>query len=70
MASGLSVEAQFTTLFVVIFAPILGYIADLAGVGLALAIFGMGMLVLYLFIRVGEPQTVAAGNHSKIVDSE
>lgn len=70
MASGLSVEAQFTTLFVVLFAPIIGYIADLAGVGVALAIFGIGMLVLYLFIRVGESQTVVAGYHSKTLDRE
>ncbi len=52
MASGLSIEAQFTTLLVVIFAPILGYIADHFGVGIALAGFGAGSLLLYLFVRV------------------
>jgi MFS family permease len=54
MASGLSVEAQFTTLLVVIFAPILGYVADHFGVGLALAMFGVGALFFYLFVRVQE----------------
>jgi MFS family permease len=57
MASGLSVEAQFTTLLVVIFAPVLGYIADQAGVGLGLVVFGVGTLLLYLLVRVKETQT-------------
>ena len=57
MASGLSVEAQFTTLMVVIFAPALGYIADHAGVGLGLVVFGVGALLLYLVVRVQETQT-------------
>ncbi len=52
MASGLSVESQFTTLLVVIFAPILGKIADAYGVGPALAIFGLGALGMYLLARV------------------
>ena len=54
MASGLSVEAQFTTLLVVIFAPILGFVADHFGVGLALAMFGVSALFFYLFVRVQE----------------
>lgn len=57
MASGLSVEAQFTTLLVVVFAPALGYLADHAGVGLALAVFGVVALLLYLFVRVQETQS-------------
>ena len=56
MASGLSIEAQFTTLLVVIFAPVLGYIADHVGVDLALAVFGMGSLLLYLLVRVQDTQ--------------
>ncbi|MBN1669014.1 MAG: hypothetical protein JW862_18115, partial [Anaerolineales bacterium] len=52
MASGLSVEAQMTTLLVVIFAPLLGALADWAGVGLALACFGLLTLGLYVFARV------------------
>jgi MFS family permease len=57
MASGLSVEAQFTTLLVVIFAPALGYVADQAGVGLGLVVFGVGALLIYLLVRVKEHQT-------------
>jgi len=52
MASGLSIEAQFTTILVAIFAPLLGALADSYGVGLALAAFGAGTLILYLFVRV------------------
>ncbi|HIE57345.1 MAG TPA: MFS transporter [Anaerolineales bacterium] len=52
MASGLSVESQFTTLLVAVFAPVLGKIADHYGVGLALAIFGLGALGMYLMARV------------------
>jgi MFS family permease len=54
MASGLSVEAQFTTLLVAIFAPILGALADNFGVGVALAVFGVGAIFLYTLVRVGE----------------
>jgi MFS family permease len=54
MASGLSIEAQFATLLVVIFAPVIGYIADTAGVGLALVVFGAGTMLLYLLARVQE----------------
>jgi len=59
MASGLSVESQFTTLLVVIFAPILGKIADAYGVGPALAIFGLGALGMYFLARVQSVQKVA-----------
>lgn len=52
MASGLSVESQFTTILVAIFSPLMGALADGLGVGAALAIFGAGMLLLYPFARV------------------
>jgi MFS family permease len=60
MASGLSVETQFTTILVAIFAPILGALADYFGIGLALAVLGLGTMFLYAFVRVesknaGEP---------------
>ena len=54
MASGLSVEAQFSTILGAIFAPLLGLLADQFGVGSALAIFGIGALLAFLFIRVDE----------------
>jgi len=54
MASGLSIEAQFTTILVAIFAPILGALADAFGVGLALTILGAGTLLFYFFVRLQE----------------
>jgi len=60
MASGLSVEAQFTTILVALFAPILGALADNFGVGMALAVFGVGALFLYAFVRVGERSPVVS----------
>ena len=52
MASGLSVEAQFSTILVAVFAPIIGLLADNFGIGLALTTFGAGMLLIYTFVRV------------------
>jgi hypothetical protein len=54
MASGLSVESQFTTLLAAILAPLLGALADQFGVGVALAILAGGVLLLYVFVRVDE----------------
>jgi MFS family permease len=56
MASGLSIEAQFTTILVAIFAPILGALADVYGVGLALALLGLGTLLLFSFARIREQE--------------
>jgi len=52
MASGLSVEAQFTTILVAVFAPIIGLLADSFGIGIALTIFGAGMLFIYTLVRI------------------
>jgi MFS family permease len=52
MASGLSTEAQFATLFSALFAPLLGLLADNFGVGSGIIIIGLVMLVLYPVIRV------------------
>ena len=54
MASGLSVETQFTTILVAIFAPILGALADAFGIGLALALLGAGTVIFYSLVRVQE----------------
>ena len=54
MASGLSVEAQFTTILVAVFAPVIGLLADNFGIGFALAMFGAGMLLIYTLVRVKE----------------
>ncbi|MEA3338499.1 MAG: MFS transporter [Chloroflexota bacterium] len=52
MASGLSVEAQVTTILMVVIAPVLGALADSFGVGTALACLGGLMLLLAMFVRV------------------
>lgn len=52
MASGLSVESQITTVFQAGIAVVIGFLADVYGVGLALAIMGVCMMVLYPLIRV------------------
>jgi MFS family permease len=54
MASGLSVESQFTTVLAAVFAPLLGALADWLGVGAALAILAAGVLALYSIVRVKE----------------
>ena len=54
MASGLSVEAQFSTILTAIFAPILGLLADNFGVGIALAVLGAGVLGIYVLVKVKE----------------
>jgi len=54
MASGLSVEAQFSTILSAIFAPLLGLLADHFGIGIALTVFGIATLGSYLFVRVEE----------------
>jgi len=60
MASGLSVESQFTTLLTAIFAPILGWCADLFGVGAALTILAAGVLLLFIIVRIDEKPAASA----------
>jgi hypothetical protein len=52
MASGLSVEAQATTIMMAILAPLLGALADRFGVAVGLAALGGLMLLLSLLVRV------------------
>lgn len=54
MASGLSVEAQLSSLLTALFAPLLGFLADRFGVGVALAILGAGAILIYNFAKVKE----------------
>ncbi|MEA3407219.1 MAG: hypothetical protein U9R48_03965, partial [Chloroflexota bacterium] len=66
MASGLSVESQFTTLITVVAAPALGALADRFGVGVALFAFGVGMLLLARLLHLEEgkariPQVAVPG---------
>ena len=52
MASGLSTEALLTTIFSAVFAPLLGALADMFGVGNGITIMGMSMMILFVFVRV------------------
>ncbi|MCK4729584.1 MAG: hypothetical protein KAT27_11710 [Desulfobacterales bacterium] len=52
MESGLSVESQFSTIFMVILAPVLGALADAFSVGTALGCLGGAMLLVSVFVRV------------------
>jgi MFS family permease len=54
MASGLSVEAQFTSILAALFAPILGALTDQLGIGPALVILAAFVLTLLIWVRVGE----------------
>lgn len=60
MASGLSVETQFTTILVAIFAPVLGALADAFGVGVALAVLGAGTAAFFIIVRVREPAAITS----------
>lgn len=60
MASGLSVESQVKTLLAAVFAPLLGWMADIWGVGVALALLGLFVLAFYWLVRVDE-DLLAAG---------
>lgn len=59
MASGLSVESQFTTILTVVMAPVLGALADRFGVGAALGLFGLGMAIMSLVTNVKSRQAEA-----------
>lgn len=52
MASGLSVESQLSTMLMAVLSPLLGVLADTFSVGIALAIFGAGMIGLLAVVRV------------------
>jgi MFS family permease len=52
MASGLSIEAQFTTIFSALVAPLLGLLVDSLGLGNGIALMGVGMIVLFSLTRV------------------
>jgi len=55
MATGLSVESQIKSLLAAALAPIMGKLADMWGIGIALAIVGSSALILFPFIAVKPP---------------
>ena len=55
MASGLSIEAQIATILAAIFAPIMGFLADSFGVGIALIGLSLAALLSYIFVSVQNP---------------
>ena len=50
-ASVLSIESQFTSILVAIFAPILGYISDVYSIAMMLFLVGVSMTVIY-FLKI------------------
>ncbi len=57
MASGLSVESQLRTIIMALVAPFVGYLADIYGVGYALAIIAALLLFIYIPLRIDENKT-------------
>lgn len=47
MATGLSVEAQIVTIITAIFAPLIGWMADVYGIGMALIVIGIIYLAMF-----------------------
>jgi len=60
MASGLSVESQVVTLLMAMVAPVLGVLADAAGIGSALALLGLVMGGVALVTHVGNRRDAKA----------
>jgi MFS family permease len=52
MASGLSGESQVKTILVALLAPLVGYLADTVGIGVALGCAGLLLLVVFPILRV------------------
>ncbi len=52
MATGLSVESQVKTMITAVFAPLIGWLADVYGVGQALAVVGLIYLALLPLVAV------------------
>lgn len=58
MASGLSVESLIKMLVMMVLAPVCGYIADTAGIGIAVAGAGVLMGLLYIPLRLKRTEPV------------
>jgi len=54
LSTGLSLESQLKTVFIAIFSPILGFLADRIGVGWALFAFSVLMLAVFPLIKISQ----------------
>ncbi len=54
MASGLSAESLIKMIIMTVLAPVCGYVADIAGIGIAVAAGGVLMGLFYLPLRLGK----------------
>lgn len=52
MASGLSVESQLITIVTAVFAPVIGWLADIFGVGVAIAVVAVLFIAMMPLVRV------------------
>ena len=52
-ATVLSVESQMKALFTVVFAPLVGFIADQFGVSYVMLGLGLFLLIAFFFVRIG-----------------
>jgi MFS family permease len=52
MASGLSLESQLKTMFIAVMSPLMGYLADTFGIGLAIVALSSLTLLVFPFIKV------------------
>jgi hypothetical protein len=52
MASGLSVESQMKTLFIAVMSPLMGFLSDCLGIGIAIVILSCLTLLVLPLIKV------------------
>ncbi len=52
MATGLSVETQLKTITIALLSPIIGFLADMFGVGIAISAVSLTILILYPFVKI------------------
>ena len=56
-ASVLSIDSQLTSIFIILFAPILGFISDEFSYGHTFIFVGITMVVIYLVSLIRKPKT-------------
>jgi MFS-type transporter involved in bile tolerance (Atg22 family) len=55
-ATMLSIESQFRTIFIIIVAPIMGYIADIWGIKVMFFVAALSMFVILFLTRLSSVQ--------------